>query len=72
MAPFPRLPVLPFSLKKVAQLAIEALLEVEGGHNVWIGLADKEVVHIEGLGQTPHGQVLLQRAISPSPLSRPH
>ena len=44
-------PVLPLCFQDVAQLAIHALLQVEHGHNVGVGLGHQEVVDIEHLAQ---------------------
>lgn len=59
--------MLPLSFQQIAQLPVDSPLEVEGGHNVGVGLADHEVVDIEHLRQGAHGQILLEAAISPPP-----
>lgn len=62
-------PVLPLSFQKVAQLPVDSPLQVEGGHDVGVGLADHEVVDIEHLRQGTHGQVFFQAAVTPPPSS---
>lgn len=47
----------PFCLQQVAKLAVEPTLHVERRHNVGVGLAHKEVVHVEHLRQGAHWQV---------------
>lgn len=64
--------MLPLCFKKVAQLAVEAFLEIEDWHNVGVCLADKEIVHVERLRQASHGQILFQGPISPPSLCGPH
>lgn len=64
--------MLPLSLHDVAQRAVDPLLEVEGRHDVGVGLANQEVVDVEHLAQAAHGQVLLQAAVPPPPLRLLH
>lgn len=42
-------------------------LDVEGRHDVRVGLAADEVVDVEHLGEAAHGEVLLEAAVTPSP-----
>ena len=53
-------------LQEVGPALAEGLLEVEQRHDVWVGLADNEVVAVEHLTQQEGGQVQFQAAVAPA------
>mmetsp|Transcript_4029 Transcript_4029/g.10040 ORF Transcript_4029/g.10040 Transcript_4029/m.10040 type:complete len:578 (-) Transcript_4029:668-2401(-) len=63
-------PVLELRLHDGRPLVREQRLEVEQRHDVRVGLAHQEVVHIEHLAQRLHWQVKLERAVPPAALQR--
>ena len=66
------LPVLPFCFHNIAQSPIHSFLQVECRHNMWISLADHEIIHVKHLTETPHWQIFFKRTIPPTPFCLLH